>query len=371
MPRAAFSSSATEESKDSPQEWTTACGVRLEFDQEGMKPETPDPTMDNAPSFPTTDPSPHFPPPAEHTFPCQPTAPPVTFASVDTGRTWMHQNASQCCWRCFKEKQDPELTIIPFEEGWFRNHPSKCPVTRSASSPVIGPSIVLGNKEYLLSDLPSTICVCGQFCQMTQDTCTAVTKAKAELLKKQKQLPREAAPTEPIDKELNEPIDDRITPSNNQETSPPAPPQPKPVPPKPPASIKTERTNNVKMGEGKRKERPDPAKTASQTIDEETAPETPDHTMNNVPSFPTTDPSPLSPPPTEQTFPYQPTAPPATVASVDTDQKGMKPEITEGAEENLISKFKTIQQQTLISDIQATEVKEKKPSEFKNDIHDA
>ena len=46
------------------------------------------------------------------------------------------------------------------------------------------------------------------------------------------------------------------------------------------------------------------------------------------------------------------------------DQKGMKPEITEGAEENLISKFKTIQQQTLISDIQATEVKEKKPSKF-------
>ena len=179
-------------------------------------PETPDHTKNNVPSFPTTDPSPLSPPPAEQTFPSQPTVPPVTFASVDTGQTWMHQNASQCCWRCFKEKQNPELTIIPFEKGWFRNHPSQCPVARSASSPVIGPSIVLGDKEYLLSDLPSTICVCGQFCQMTQDSCTAVTKAKSELLKKQKQLPREAAPKEPIDEEINEPVDDRNTPSDNQ-----------------------------------------------------------------------------------------------------------------------------------------------------------
>ena len=197
-------------------------------------------TTNNVPSTLTADPRPlaplsppPYPPPAEQVLaaniteisPAQLIYPPITSASADAGQTRMEQNTphNPCCWRCFQEEQRPEFNIVPDQ---FRNHPSECPVARPAEKPtVIGPSILIGGREYLLSDLPSTICVCGQSCQLTQESCTAVTTAKSDLLIKQKQLAeqtnkaglsemnaREAASKEPIDDSLpeNDPSDEEI-----------------------------------------------------------------------------------------------------------------------------------------------------------------
>jgi hypothetical protein len=154
------------------------------------KPEKPKhsrPTTNNVQSTLTADPRPPdppslppYPPPAEQVLaakiteisPAQPTYPPITSASADTGQTRMQQNTphNQCCWRCFQEEQRPEFNIVPNQ---FKNHPSECPVARPAENPpTIGPSIFILGREYLLSDLPSTLCVCGQFCLLTQESCT-------------------------------------------------------------------------------------------------------------------------------------------------------------------------------------------------------
>ena len=95
--------------------------------------------------------------------PAQPTYPPITSASADTDQTRMQQNTPhiQCCWSCWQEEQRPEFNMIPME---FRNHPSECPVARPAARPSpIGPSIFIMGREHLLSDLPSSLCVCDQF----------------------------------------------------------------------------------------------------------------------------------------------------------------------------------------------------------------
>ena len=79
---------------------------------------------------------------------------------------------------------------------------------------------------------------------------------------KERPDPVKTAPAPTVDEKINEPVDDRNTPSDNQESSPPAPPQSKPVPPKPSASTKTARTKNVEMGGDKGKEKPGPVKRA-------------------------------------------------------------------------------------------------------------